>query len=149
MCIHSGILLGNMFNVIDYTRKKKWKKTTVNVNWWANVCSRLRTNFDRMQTCICSSPRFFFLRLAVFFFFYLFYYWQQTAISKPCGYNVRCETMSVPFSLNTRRKKILNQMLFRLSLFKLYARFPIDVIIYRRKKNQFWFIEYWKTIKEK
>ena len=30
--------------------KKICKKATVNVNWCANVCSQLRSNFDRMQT---------------------------------------------------------------------------------------------------
>jgi len=63
--------------------KKKCKKATVNVNWCANVCSQLRSNFDRMQTCIrsSSSSRFFFLSSSCrrSFFSYLFYYWQQTA----------------------------------------------------------------------
>lgn len=67
--------------VCEIKEEKLTKKTTVNVNWCANVCSQLRSNFDRMQTHI----HFFFLRFfsCSFFIFtlYLFYYWQQTVTS--------------------------------------------------------------------
>ena len=56
-----GALIRHVVGLIDYcgrrrrTRERereevKRRRTTVDVNWCANVCSQLRSNFDRMQT---------------------------------------------------------------------------------------------------
>jgi len=91
--------------VCEIKEEKLTKKTTVNVNWCANVCSQLRSNFDRMQTHIY----FFF---CVFFLFFLHLHSLSvlllaTDCNKPCGYDVRCETMcfSIFFIIEEKEKR--------------------------------------------
>jgi hypothetical protein len=110
MCIHPGVPIHFVFSVIDYKRKNERRQLLmlIDVQMSAVSCDQILIECRRVYMFFFLLS--FFLRLGVFFFFLRSILLLATGCNEPCGYDVRCATMS--FSLFQYKKKKVGRMSF-------------------------------------